>query len=164
MITNRKKSQKREKKLAKDISGKSHIMSGGAWFQKGDVSNEHFLVEDKFTEADAYTLSLQTLKKLEKEALQVNKIPIFIFGFTKGLKKDYCIINKKHTIYDCQAEELFITKSIKLNSVRMWKKSPESLILFNLLVDDLSDMYYIVAWDDFLNNIFIFFGAVDEYK
>ena len=75
-INNKKISKKREHKIAKEMGGKAHIASGALWWKKGDASNDFFLIEDKFTTKDKYTLNIKTLKKIEKEAMNCGKIPV----------------------------------------------------------------------------------------
>lgn len=51
--------------------------SGAIAGMKGDVKSDKFLVEDKFTDAASYTLTKGLLQKLEQEALQSRRKPMF---------------------------------------------------------------------------------------
>lgn len=97
----RKISRKREIKGAKEIGGKCHAGSGNKWHSKSDFSNEFIQVEDKFTEESIYSLKLSELKKLEKEALSVGKLPVFRFGYIiKNNEYNFAILRKKDCIYN----------------------------------------------------------------
>jgi hypothetical protein len=84
-------SKKREKKLAKDVNGKAHARSGGFWFKKSDASDIYYQYEDKFTHNLYYSINIDILNKIEKEAKQVNKIPVLRFGFIKT-QRDYVVM------------------------------------------------------------------------
>lgn len=43
---------------------------------KGDVKSKTYLLEDKFTDAASYSLTLPVLKKLEQEAFQSQRKPL----------------------------------------------------------------------------------------
>lgn len=67
----RDKSKRQEARTAKDLGGKTTIASG-ALVQKGDVFNEHFLVECKTTEKPYYSLTRKVWDKIVKEARNSN--------------------------------------------------------------------------------------------
>ena len=79
----KERAQRRERSAAKEIGGRSVIGSGALWFDKGDIKTDTFLIEDKFTDADTYTIQLATLKTIEKQASKVHKVPFLRFGFEK---------------------------------------------------------------------------------
>ena len=70
MKTVRKRSQKQEKKVAKQFNGKQVIASGSLWFADSDVRTDKFLIECKTTEKDYYSLTSKVWEKIEKEALK----------------------------------------------------------------------------------------------
>lgn len=158
MITNKQKSKKREISIAKDIGGREHLMSGAAWFKKGDASNEYFLVEDKFTDKEKYSIKYNELVKVQKEALEVSKIPIFRFGFTIN-KKDYVVLNTKHTLLDATQCDLKIAKkqyTVKPESLYKQDVSlPEGDFIIMTLNFFNKDNFFIVSWENFMyyNNI-----------
>lgn len=65
----KKKSQAQEKKTAELLGGRPQIASGAIWTMKADVRTEDFLVENKFTDSDHYSLTRATWEKIEKEAI-----------------------------------------------------------------------------------------------
>jgi hypothetical protein len=77
----RRKSQRQEKRTAKDFGGKTQIGSGCIDGMKADVrtgirstgfNEKDFLIENKFTDADFYALKLSIWHKVAKEALKDN--------------------------------------------------------------------------------------------
>ncbi len=50
--------------------------SGGMWFAKGDSKNTVYLIENKTTEKESFSISVKLWKKLEREALLSDRIPI----------------------------------------------------------------------------------------
>ena len=70
MKTVRKRSQKQEKKVAKQFNGKQVIASGSLWFADSDVRTDKFLIECKTTEKDYYSLTSKVWEKIEKEAIK----------------------------------------------------------------------------------------------
>lgn len=83
----RKKSQKQEKRTAKDFGGKTQIGSGCIWTMKADVrtgtgrgegfNESDFLIENKFTDKNFYSLKRDIWEKIEREALRDNmRIPL----------------------------------------------------------------------------------------
>ena len=83
MKSNKERAQKRERSAAKELGGRSVIGSGSLWFDKGDIKTDKFLIEDKFTDSDSYTIKLSVLDIVEKQAFKVHKVPILRFGFEK---------------------------------------------------------------------------------
>jgi hypothetical protein len=157
-ITNRKISQKREDKIAKDTGGRRHAMSGGMWHSKGDASNEYFLIEDKFTKETKYSLNYTLLNKIAVEARKVNKIPIFKFGYILPTsQRDYVLIRKE----DCNdlvenVHDIFLTKDsttfhenilnlLYLDSTTMY------IAEVNFLRQD--KIYYLLRYRDFVDNM-----------
>lgn len=77
-----RKSDKQEKRTAKEFGGRTQLASGAIEGFKGDVRtgeriagafNENdFLIENKYTEAKAYKLAIATWNKIAKEALRDN--------------------------------------------------------------------------------------------
>lgn len=83
MKSNKERAQKRERSAAKELGGRSVIGSGALWFDKGDIKTEKFLIEDKFTDSDSYSIKLSILNTIEKQASKVHKVPLLRFGFEK---------------------------------------------------------------------------------
>jgi len=147
---NKKTSKKRENKLASDMEGKRHALSGALWWKKGDVSDAHFLWEDKFTSNTYYTLSLKILDKIKKEALAVGKIPILRIGFMPKnenfvvLQSQYCAVAPNNII-----TQKYTTSSHKLSIfhlLRIYYKSTRTLL--EIILND--NKFIVIPWDTFL--------------
>lgn len=69
----RKASQAQETAAAKAVGGRVQPASGAVWHSKGDVSSDDFLIECKLTAARSYRLTLDTLLKIEREAVLAGK-------------------------------------------------------------------------------------------
>lgn len=78
----KRKSQKQEKRTAKEFGGKLTPASGALSGAKGDVrtgvrdgsrfNQQDFLIENKFTDKSSYSLKLSIWEKIELEALRDN--------------------------------------------------------------------------------------------
>src|SRR5271157_3475720 len=73
------------------MGGVAHAGSGNRWNKKSDASTPFFQMEEKITKRDVYTLKLGELRKIEKEAKQVNKIPLLRFGFVGDREYNYIV-------------------------------------------------------------------------
>jgi len=148
--------KKREKNLAVDVNGSSHPRSGALWFSKSDVDDKFFQYEDKYTFKDFYTLSIHILNKIEREAIDSNKIPILRFGFLNKNKisvADFVVVRKK----DCNfrgkkaIKDFFYTKSHRFYlGYLMSAYIRTDTIIMELTLYDKE--YVILMWEDFLRN------------
>lgn len=66
-------SQAQEKRVARRLGGKVQPASGAGWMRKGDVSTSEFLIECKTTAARSYRLDIDTIQKIDREAMLENK-------------------------------------------------------------------------------------------
>ena len=98
----KRKSRKQEIRTAKEFSGRTQIASGAIDGLKGDVrtgttsigfNEEDFLIENKFTDARKYTLSLKVWEKIHQEAVRDNlRTPILqvdIYNLVSLVITDY---------------------------------------------------------------------------
>ena len=74
----RQKWQSQEKKAAKRMGGKLTPGSGNQWAAKSDVRTKKLLVECKRTDKSTYSLRLDTLRKVELEALRLGLVPVLL--------------------------------------------------------------------------------------
>jgi hypothetical protein len=75
--TTKEKSVKQEKRLAKELNGRTTPGSGSGSI-KGDVLTREELVEAKTTAKSQYTLKFLDLRELELNADRAGKRPVFI--------------------------------------------------------------------------------------
>lgn len=70
-----RKSQRQEKRIARDGVGRVQPGSGNQPGRKGDVKLDHWLVEAKSTKGVSTTVKLSTWRKIEAEAIRDCKEP-----------------------------------------------------------------------------------------
>ena len=68
--TNKKRSQKQEKSVAKNFDARVVVASGALWGAKGDVRSDKCLIECKTTEKPYYSVTSKVWEKIEREALK----------------------------------------------------------------------------------------------
>lgn len=87
--TVKEKSQAQERRTAKQLNGLPQIASGAIWAMKADVRTDEFLIENKYTDTNFYTLNVATWEKIFKEATNDNlRIPLMQID----IKDKYCIV------------------------------------------------------------------------
>lgn len=87
--TVKEKSQKQEQRTAKQLGGRTQIASGAIWAMKADVRTDEFLIENKYTDTNFYTLNVATWEKIFKEATNDNlRVPLMQID----IKDRYCIV------------------------------------------------------------------------
>jgi len=151
----KKISTKRENEIAKDISGRRHTGSGNKWHSKGDASNQFLLIEDKFVISDKYSIQLNILNKLTKQAQKQSKIPILRFGF---INKEF--LNNFACIEKCYCNELLINKcysTSKKSSIFTYSELYASIIsafgqpvVLQLTFEKEDKTFFIIEWEEFL--------------
>lgn len=87
-----KRSRLQENKAAKDYKGFRTPASGATWHSKGDVKTDDYLIECKSTINKSFSLKIDSLYKLKKQALIENKLPIFEVEFSDAT---YVILDKE---------------------------------------------------------------------
>jgi len=75
--TNKSKGSEYEKECQRTINS-------GAFFQKGDLKTEDYVIECKYTEKKGFRISTKILEKIWGEALDANKLPLLIIGIKDG--------------------------------------------------------------------------------
>lgn len=157
----KRKSKKLEESGAKDIGGKTHAGSGNTWSKKSDFSNESYLVEDKYTEKDFFSITLSVLTKLESQAKKIGKIPVLRFVFEPDSYK-YAVLRECDCTHMLDAQiydkETF-RKSIRLKKEYLRQKFAETLSRIFLMSITVSDKkYYVLRWEEFLVDMYNFSG------
>lgn len=166
----KKKSNKQEKDVAKDVKGKTTIASGSLWFQKADVKNDRFLFECKITEKDYFTITSKIWGKLEKQAIKNGlREPVLVIDFKDGLYR-YAVISLS-TLYNLNLEQKdimivdlikldkdsFETKSFKLNHLKIKEIELEvieiknKILIYTFRLDE--NILCVLEWEDFIYSI-----------
>ena len=91
---------KKEKKDAESFGGKRTPRSGGLWFAKGDVRSNEYLIENKTTAKESFSVSVPLWEKIEKEALLSHRLPLLSLEMGNDKleliilsKDDFCALN-----------------------------------------------------------------------
>lgn len=154
-MNNKKRSQKRERAAATDIGGRAHIASGALWFRKADLSNANFLVEDKFTDAHMYRITLANLLKVEKHANAIGKIPVFRFGFEQT-GYDFVLVNiNDYNNYQGASESIDVdgkSISLKLTGLSALVSKTEDIVLAQLNFKEKDKKFLLISWRDFVDH------------
>lgn len=88
----------KEKKDAKLFNAKQTPRSGGLWFAKADSKSDKFLIENKTSDKENFTIQGLVWDKIEREALMNSRVPILSIEF--GKKKRELIIFDKNDFLD----------------------------------------------------------------
>ena len=73
-----RRSRRSEDALARSDGGRRQPASGALRGQKGDVRTLDYIIEDKFTDAESYTIKLSMLRKTIQEALAMHgRLPMW---------------------------------------------------------------------------------------
>ena len=139
----KKKSQLQECRIAKEVSGRPVVASGALWSRKGDVRNDEFLIECKYTDTPFYSLSFSTWDKINREAIKDGlRIPVMCIE-VQGIA--LAVLNSldwgEFTHND---PEYIMAKS----SIRI-----KPLLLNQRIKFDKSNVLVIVSWEEFLENM-----------
>lgn len=72
-----RRSRRQEDRTARTYNGSRNVMSGAGWMRKADVRSMQFMIENKFTDAQSYSLKLVELRDLAKKARLAGRVPLF---------------------------------------------------------------------------------------
>jgi len=75
---NNKRARKQEDELASTYRGSRNAMSGAGWVRKADVRSEDLLIEAKTTSKKSWSLKLDDLRELRKQAIMDDRMPVFV--------------------------------------------------------------------------------------
>lgn len=89
MRSTKRDSLRQENRWARDLDGRTTSGSGCSIRDKSDVVTRHFRMECKTTRKTSYSLKIRDLKKIEKEARETCKIPLFAANISN---REYCVV------------------------------------------------------------------------
>lgn len=89
-----KRWEDKEKSDAKALNAKRTPRSGGLWFAKGDSKSERFLIENKTTAKENFTIQGKVWEKIAREAIMEGRVPLLSVEF--GDKKIELVIIEKN--------------------------------------------------------------------
>ena len=73
--------RKNEAEVIKRLGLKPTRNSGATWIDKADGQNDNYICELKSTDKESFSIKQSVLHKLEVEAIEAHKIPLFAFQF-----------------------------------------------------------------------------------
>lgn len=89
--SNKKFGEKNEKKAAKKYNGTTVPASGALWIAKGDISTtkeiagfKGLLIQNKKTKNLSFSIKKASLKEIEDQALEEDKLPVFRVELGEG--------------------------------------------------------------------------------
>lgn len=85
MITSQKRGRLNEKKKVRQFGGKRTPGSGNKWGFRGDIKDDIFLMEDKYTDQKSFSITEKLWNKAKTEALKESRRPAFRVTFASGL-------------------------------------------------------------------------------
>ena len=149
----KKKSQKQEKSVAKDLNARTVVASGALWGSKGDVRHDNLLVECKTTDKSFYSLTMQVWEKIEKEAIRDGlRIPVMCIDLNGG-KYRYAVFRDKdfrhyRSYYDTTAPTDCVWSDKKSFRVQY----PERILMVAYKKSKFGETpcFVVIHWDDFL--------------
>lgn len=153
----KKKSQKQEKSVAKDLNARTVVASGALWGSKGDVRHDNLLVECKTTDKPFYSLTLKVWNKIDKEATKDGlRLPVMCIDINGGKERFAVFINKHfehYKLYNEIQKGEFISSTNK--SFRV--DSPKMVLLYDkrcdLCVSECNTCFIVTPWEDFVGMI-----------
>lgn len=86
----RKQADKQEKRVAKQVGGRTTIASGQTPIDKGDVRSDTVRVECKYTDKKSYTLKVDDLVKVAAQSTG-DQIPLFYIEFRENGEAYYVV-------------------------------------------------------------------------
>jgi hypothetical protein len=89
MRSTKRDSVRQENRWARDLDGRTTSGSGCSIRDKSDVVSKHFRMECKTTRKPSYSLKARDLKKIEKEARESCRIPLFAANISN---KECCVV------------------------------------------------------------------------
>ncbi len=139
-------SNKQEKRVAKEVGGKTVIASGSLWGSKGDVRADDYLIECKTTEKPYYVLSFDTWLKIEREAIKDGlRLPVMCIDTCNG-KHRLAILS-----HIPSEDELKVVECSK--SHRVSHKEAPFVLKFSGRGMGKTKMLKVTLWESFLESL-----------
>ena len=145
VTTTRDASKKQEKRIAKELDGKTQAGSGSVWGYRRDVVTPELLIEAKTTTTGKYALSIKDLKHLKFQAYSEGKIPAYVIEF--AMKGEVAVVPFQDLGEDF-LEEFTSTRTIPSKT-----KSPKILTISLEMAADVFNnvgVRFIVGTDEYL--------------
>lgn len=79
-----RRSRDKERKVAKEVGGRTVVGSGSSWRAPGDVKSDTHLLEHKYTDKSSFSLKLADLEQARSDAIKAGKEPAMIIEFASA--------------------------------------------------------------------------------
>ena len=149
----KKKSQKQEKSVAKDLNARTVVASGALWGSKGDVRHDNLLVECKTTDKSFYSLTMQVWEKIEKEAIRDGlRIPVMCIDLNGGKDRYAVFIDKDFRHYRSYYDITAPTDCMRSDKKSFRVQYPERILMVAYKKSKFGETpcFVVIQWDDFL--------------
>lgn len=73
--------RKNEEEVIKRLGLKPTRNSGATWIEKADGQNDNYICELKSTDKESFSIKQSVLHRLEAQAIEAHKLPLFAFQF-----------------------------------------------------------------------------------
>lgn len=145
----KKASSLQEKATAALFEGKQVIASGALWFSKGDVVTDTFLIENKMTSKDFYSLKISTWNKIKKEAIKAGlRTPLMVIMLGSG--KSFVVFD----FFECKGKEVFFIEidkgSYRITESLLNEIIEEEIILALNFKQTVNTTLFVMKQEDFL--------------
>jgi hypothetical protein len=144
-------SNKQEKKVAKDLGGRTVIASGSLWGMKADARSDDYLIECKTTKNSYYLLKYETWEKIAKEALKDGmRIPVMAIELENSTQvavfdvDDIMNLPEESLLKDLGYEEVYVNNQLSFRVTSIPSVVVDSETMLTLVV---------MPWQDFLDLI-----------
>ena len=148
----KKKSQKQEKSVAKDLNARTVVASGALWGSKGDVRHDNLLVECKTTDKSFYSLTMQVWEKIEKEAIRDGlRLPVMCIDLNGG-KDRYAVFRDKDFQHYRSYYDTTPTDCVWSDKKSFRVQYPERILMIAYKKSKFGETpcFVVIHWDDFL--------------
>lgn len=81
------RSAKMERRVAKEVGGRTQVGSGSSWRAPGDIKSDTHLIEHKYTDKLSFVLKLADWEQARSDALQSGKDAAMIVEFASTGKR-----------------------------------------------------------------------------
>lgn len=80
--TQNRRSASKERRLAREVGGRTVVGSGSSWRAPGDVKSDTHLLEHKYTDKRSFGLKLADWEQAREDAIKAGKEPAMVIEFT----------------------------------------------------------------------------------
>lgn len=102
-----KRWEKKENRDAKAFNSKGTPGSGNQWFAKGDSKSDKFLIENKTTDKENFTIQGTVWDKIYRESILNNRTPVLSVEFGTKKVREVVVLDLNDFLEICQELEAY---------------------------------------------------------